>query len=93
MKEAGDSFVAFDWCGWTDSLGRFTHMPTGDTLVCQGWMGQADWDKAQLEWFERLDGSLVVHKCLRGPYRETGETMGTAAEIVERLRKRLGVAA
>lgn len=51
-------------------------------------MGQADWDKAQLEWFEKLDGELIVHKCPNGPYRETGDTMGTVAEIVGKLRSR-----
>jgi hypothetical protein len=52
-------------------------------------MRQADWDKAQLEWFSRYDGGLVVHRCQSGPYSETGDTMGTVAEIVERLRLRL----
>lgn len=82
------NFIAFDWCGFHENLGRYTLVPGGDTLVCQPWMGQADWDKAQLEWFRKQDGTLVVHKCLRGPYRETGETMGTVAEIVERLSQR-----
>lgn len=82
-------FIAHDWCGWDNRYGRFTAMPSGDTLTCQAWMRQADWDKAQLEWFSRYDGGLVVHRCQSGPYSETGDTIGTVAEIVERLQRRV----
>jgi hypothetical protein len=81
-----DKFIAHDYCGWNDRYGRFTAMPSGDTLTCQQWMGQLDWDKAQVEWFAKFDGALVVHKCGNGPYRETGKTMGTVAEIMARLQ-------
>lgn len=87
-KQTAQQFVVFDWCGWNERYGRFTHLPSGETLVCQAWMGQLDWDKAQLEWFEKLDGSLVVHRCERGPYHETGDSMGTVSEIVHKLRSR-----
>jgi hypothetical protein len=83
-------FIAFDWCGWNERYGRFTALPSGDTIICQGWMGQHDWDKAQLEWFKRFDGAVVVHRNTgAGPYRETGDLMGTVAEIVERLVTRV----
>jgi hypothetical protein len=82
-------FIAFDWCGWNEQQGRFTHMPSGKTLVCQQWMRQRDWDDAQMKWFQELSPELVVHKCLTGAYRETGETMGTVREIVARLEARL----
>ncbi len=59
-----------------------------DTLVCQGWMGQRDWDKAQLEYFRKYPG-LVVYKCPTGPYRRTEETFGTTEEICQRLEARL----
>lgn len=83
-------FIAFDWCGWNESRGRFTYCGNGemDTLVQQGWMGQQAWDKAQLEWFKKYPG-LTVHRCPTGPYRETGDTMGTTDEIVARLEARL----
>jgi hypothetical protein len=81
-------FIAHDWCGWNEQQGRFTAMPNGETLVCQPWMGQNDWDKAQLEWFKRFSGSVVVHRCGDGPYRETGNIMGTVAGIAARLRAR-----
>jgi hypothetical protein len=48
-------------------------------------MRQRDWDKAQREWLAKFGGDLVVHKCNDGPYRETGNTMGTVAEIIARL--------
>ena len=82
-------FIVHDWCGWNERNGRFTHCPSGQTLVCRDWMGQRDWDDAQLTWFREFDGSLVVHKCPEGPYRETGNTMGTVAEIIGRLEVRL----
>ena len=83
------NFVAFDYCGWQDRYGRFTVVPDGETLVQGAWMRQEDWDKAQLEWFSKLDGDLVVHRCERGPYRETGDIMGTVEEIKQRLKGRL----
>jgi len=84
-----NEFIAHDWCGLNEQYGRFTHMPSGDTLLCGGWMGQLDWDKAQLEWLQKYDPALVVHKCPDGPYRETGNTMGNVGEIVGRLRSRV----
>jgi hypothetical protein len=81
-------YIVHDWCGWNDQQGRFTHMPSGDTLLCQVWMGQSDWDKAQHEWFKKYPG-LTVHKCNTGPYRPTGDTYGTTEEIIERLAKRI----
>jgi hypothetical protein len=82
-------FIAFDWCGAMDSYGRFTHMPSGKTLVQEKWMGQSDWDSKQLEWFKTFDSALVVHKNLQnGAYRETGDTFGTVGEIIEKLERR-----
>ncbi len=81
-------FIAHDWCGWNESQGRFTHMPSGKTLLCQQWMGQLDWDRAQHEWFSQYAGSVIVHRCPTGPYRETGNIMGTVAEILLRLQAR-----
>ena len=78
-------FVAFDWCGWNDQYGRFTAMPDGATLTCKAWMGQADWDAAQLDWFQQFSPDIVVHRCETGPYRDT---MGTVGEIVKRLKSR-----
>lgn len=83
------SFIAHDWCGWDERHRRFTACPGGQTLVCQPWMRQADWDKAQLEWFEQFSAEIIVHRCPSGPYRETGDTMGTVAEIIVRLKKQL----
>lgn len=84
-----DTFVAFDWCGWNNRFGRFTGVPSGTTLTQQEWMGQRDWDGRQVVWFKQFSPELVVHKCLEGPYRETGETMGTVGEIIARLEERL----
>lgn len=83
------AFIVFDWCGWNESNGRFTHMPSGDTLICKGWMGQREWDQAQSEFFAKYPG-VKVYRCLTGPYRKTDDLMGTTDEIVERLKTRLG---
>lgn len=80
-------FIAHDWCGWNERYGRFTHLPSGDTLVCQEWMGQSDWDKVQLEWFSKYPG-LDVHEC-PAVYDRSGPLMGTTEEICARLAERL----
>lgn len=82
-----DSFIVHDWCGWNDRYGRYTHMPSGATLVCQAWMGQQEWDKAQLEFLERFPG-LNVHDC-PGAYSTDGRLMGSTEEICARLQERL----
>lgn len=73
--------IIHDWCGWMEQYGRFTHHPTGDTLVCQAWMGQSDWDNAQLEWFLKYPVDIAVNE-------EDGSFMGSVGEIVERLNDR-----
>lgn len=89
-KEEHKEFIAHDSAEWNDRYGRYTHVPSGDTLICQAWMNQLEWDKAQLVWLSKYAGSLVVHKQLYvGPYHETGDTHGTVAEIVERLKARI----
>lgn len=81
-------FIAFDWCGWNGNYGRFTHIPSGDTLVQPDCIGQREWDQAQMKWFSKYP-QLTVHRCPEGPYRETGDTMGTTDEVVTRLKERL----
>lgn len=83
-----ETFIAHDWCGWNEQYGRFTHMPSGDTLVCQAWMGQLEWDKAQLAYFRKYPG-INVHRCPVGPYNTNGSIMGTTDEIILRLEPRV----
>jgi hypothetical protein len=81
-------FIAHDWCGWNNRFGRFTACPLGQTLVCQEWMGQEDWDYAQLMFLRRFPG-LPVHSC-PGVYTTAGtRLMGTTDEICRRLESRL----
>lgn len=80
-------FIAHDWCGSMQQYGRYTHMPSGDTLVCKAWMGQVDWDKAQLEYFQKYS-NITVHEC-PGQYTSDGALMGTVEEICARLTNRL----
>lgn len=82
------AFIVHDWCGWDERQGRFTHSPSGDTLLCPPDASQRSWDRAQLAWFRKYPG-LTVHRCPTGPYRETGDTMGTTEEICARLEGRL----
>ncbi len=83
-------FIAHDWAGWNENQGRFTHMPSGETLLCQRYWDQQEWDQAQLDWFRKYDETLTVHEC-PGAYSTDGDLMGTAGEICERLEKRLNV--
>jgi hypothetical protein len=82
-------FIAHDFCGWNEQYGRYTHCPSGATLVCRPGMDQTAWDRAQLEFLSKLPG-LPVHSC-PGTYTTEGtRLMGTTDEICERLRSRLG---
>jgi hypothetical protein len=81
-------FIAFDWCGWNDRYGRYTHMPSGETLLCRPYFSQAEWDIAQLEWFKKFPG-LNVHDCPTGPYSTNGPLKGTTDELVEQLTAKL----
>lgn len=80
-------FIAFDWCGWDDRYGRFTHCPSGNTLAQQAWMDQADWDKAQLEWFRQYDG-LTIYKCYEQYVADEGSVMRTVRNAIELLQGR-----
>lgn len=82
-------FIAHDWCGWNERYGRYTHMPSGDTLLCGPDMGQTQWDNAQLEFLQQHPG-LTVYEC-PGAYNTDGKSMGTTDEICARLRKRLNL--
>jgi len=85
-------FIAHDWCGWNDNNGRFTHMPSGVTLLCQLYWTQKQWDRAQLDWFRKYAENLTVHEC-PGAYNMEGKLLGTVAEICGRLELRLAPAA
>jgi hypothetical protein len=87
-NKMNEAFIAFDWCGWNENYGRFSHMPSCETLIQEGWMNQRDWDEAQLRWFEKFPG-LTVCRCPRGPYLLNDDIMGTTDEICTRLKARL----
>lgn len=83
-----EHFIAFDWCGSFQYYGRFTHCPSGDTLVQRQGMTQKIWDQTQLKWFRKYPG-LTVHNCSDCPYSSSAPSMGSTEEICERLEKRL----
>lgn len=87
MSTTQVAFIAHDWCGWNDQYGRYTHLPSGDTLVCRPGMGQDDWDRAQLQYFRKYPG-LNVYDC-PGAYTTDGRLMGSTDEICARLEDRL----
>lgn len=82
------AFIAHDWCGTHGQYGRFTHIPSGETLVCQAWYSQKRWDEEQLEWFRQWPVDLVVYKCQQA-YVKTNETYGSVGEIIERLKMKM----
>lgn len=87
-EEAIMEFIAFDWCGWNERYGRFTHMPSGDTCLQPCDADQRSWDKKQLEWFKKYPG-IKVCRCLTGPYVLNDNLMGTTDEICDKLKQRL----
>ncbi len=83
-------FIAFDYCGWNDHYGRFTHSPSNETLVCRPGMGQHDWDLAQLEFFKKFADSIKVYDCSAGgAYSPSGPELGTVEQICLRLKNRV----
>ncbi len=72
--------IIHDWCGWDEQYGRYTHSPSGDTLVCQAWMRQRDWDKAQLSFLQKYPDIQVRFQ------DGTSENTDTiCARLIERL--------
>jgi hypothetical protein len=84
-------FVAFDWCGWDERQGRFTHMPSGKTIVQGVDATQKGWDAKQLAFFKEYPPSTPVCRCPDGPYRLNDNRMGTCGSIVDKLTSRLAV--
>lgn len=84
-----EQFIAHDWCGFGERYGRYTHLPSGDTLVCRPDMGQVEWDKAQLAYMKKYPG-LNVHEC-PGRYTTDDPLLGTVDDIIVRLEKKLGI--
>jgi hypothetical protein len=82
-----EEFIAHDWCGWNNNYGRYTHIPSGDTLVCKASMNQQQWDKIQLAFLSSYSG-ISVYEC-SGFYSTDNPSMGTVEEICERLRAKL----
>lgn len=78
-------FIAHDWCG---TFERYTHMPSGKTLVCEAWMNQQDWDIAQMDFFLEYPG-LDVHEC-PGVYDTKGRLLGSTDSLYEKLKTKLG---
>lgn len=84
-----ESFIAFDWCGWNDCYGRFTHMPSGDTCLQPSDANQREWDAKQLTFFRKYPGFKVC-RCPTGPYVLNNDIIAwTTEEICARLEKRL----
>ena len=84
MPDEPESFIAFDYCGWNESTGRFTVMPTGETLLYRS-------EKTLLEFLAKFPG-LPVYSC-PGRYTTVGtKPLGTTEEICERVRGKSAVA-
>lgn len=88
MTQKQNQFVAHDWAGWNNGYERYTHMPSGDTLVSSRFDGAFAWNKAKLEWFQKYDGSLTIHAC-PGAYTTDGRLIGTIEEQIEQLKKQM----
>jgi hypothetical protein len=84
-------FIAHDWAGMFERLGRYTHVPTGETLLCHAYYDQDAWDRAQLEFFKRFPGLVVYDNARSGPYRPEGRVLGVTDEICVKLAQRLAV--
>ena len=82
-----EQFIAHDFCGWDEQYGRYTHMPSGETLICKQHMGQLQWDKAQLEFLLKYPG-MNVYSCPNRYWQNPNTLMGSTEEICERLKAR-----
>ncbi len=77
------AFIAQDTCGWNDSHIRYTHMPSGHTLVSQPDMSRRDWAARKLAFMQKYPG-LNIHRC---PSRYTTEApiIGTTDDCVRTM--------
>lgn len=50
-----EEFIALDWCGWNQQQKRYTHMPSGNTLICH--------NKSEELEFLRKYPDLKVYYC------------------------------
>ena len=50
-EEVEKEFIAYDFYGVNNDYERFTHIPSGDTLIPQQYIKHSDWNKAKLTWF------------------------------------------
>lgn len=84
-------FIAFDWCGWNDKYGRYTLIDPNncDTLLQRGHYDQQQWDRVQLDWLRKYPLELVVYNCPNAYVADHNQKIGTVAEIIERLERRL----
>jgi hypothetical protein len=80
------AFIASDWCGWGDRYGRYTHIPSGETIIEYPYDDQSSWDARQVAFFRRHPG-LRVYVCL-GRYTDEWEPTGTTDEILAKWEAR-----
>lgn len=76
-------FIARDGAGWMEARARYTHMPSGDTLLAQPWMSRDDWDERVLGFMSRYPG-LNIHSC-PGRYSTDEPIVGTSDGVIASL--------
>lgn len=81
-------FIAYDHAGWNDRHERFTHVPSGKTLLSQPHWSEPEYLKRRLDWYRQFDASLTVHAC-PGSYSTDGRLLGTVGDICERIEAKL----
>lgn len=77
MKE----FIAVDFCGWNESITRYTHVPSGETLL----ETKKAWATKRIEFLKKYPG-IPVHVC-PGRYTTEGtRCLGSTEEWAEKVR-------
>ena len=80
--ETPSEFIAMDFAGWNQSNKRFTHVPSGKTLVRPPHASETEWHAKRSEWFSQWDSTLNIHDG-RERYSPNTKIIGT----VEKMNK------
>jgi hypothetical protein len=55
---AGNEYILIDAAGW-GGYARFTHYPSGDTLLYKRWMDDEEWARAVVAYLGKYPGLMV----------------------------------
>ncbi len=84
-----DTFIAYDHCGWEGTSDRYTHMPSGDTLLETRELGEVARLNKRIAFFAKYPG-LNIHRC-PGAYSMREKVIGTTDQRRQEAQDKLNL--